>query len=312
MKNILSLSLLSVFLLACNQVTDTQPAPTETIPASAIQALTDQYPGAADILFKTLEKGRVWQVNFTQKSARFSAATSPQKLLIAYQLQTQAVPDSLASLVRNTVIDGGTFTNLRVQNYSWFRDGGNNGQFIFADYDWQGNRYTFRWNVTSLNSQITYTTELLPSNQLEFRTETLLDLPPSIQQSLAAQGAVFSYALVTVDAQGKKQYAVSAQQNTTYYNLTYEENGQLVAATGSANAQYYSFINQLPSAIQTYLQQTPELAGFSNSGQFSLLRKSQYAGLTTYTVNVQKGRQTWFMTFDQQGQLVQRTYLNLV
>ena len=56
----------------------------------------------------------------------------------------------------------------------------------------------------------------------------------------------------------------------------------------------------------------PELAGFSNSGQFSLLSKSQYAGITTYTVNLQKGRQTWFMTFDQQGQLVRRTYLNLV
>jgi hypothetical protein len=312
MKNVLLFSLLCVFQLSCNRVTDNQPTPTETVPASAIQALTAQYPGATDMLFKTLEKGRVWQVNFTQKSARFSAATNPQKLLIAYQLQTQSVPDSLASTVRNTVLDGGTFTNLRVQNYNWFRDSGNNGQFIFADYNWQGNQYTFRWTVTSINGAITYVTELLPSNQLEFRTETLLDLPLAIQQSLTAQGAVFGYALVTVDAQGKKQYVVSAQQNANYYTLTYEENGQLIAVSGSANAQYYSFINQLPASIQTYLQQTPELAGFSNSGQFSLLSKSQYAGVTSYTVNVQKGRQTWFLTFNEQGQLVRRTYLNLV
>ncbi len=264
------------------------------------------------MVFKTLEKNRVWQANFTQQSARYSAAANPQKLLIAYQLQTQSVPDSLSSLVRNTVIDGGTFTNLRVQDYSWFKDGGNSGQFLFADYDWQGNRYTFRWTVTSVNGKITYVTELLPSNQLEFRTETLLDLPLVIQQSLTAQGATFSYALVTVDAQNKKQYAVSVQQNNNYYNLTYAENGQLLTATGSANTQYYSFINQLPASIQTYLQQTPELVEFSNSGQFSLLGKSQYAGVTTYTVNLQKGRQTWFMTFDQQGQLVRRTYLNLV
>ena len=240
MKNVLLLSLLCIIQLACNGVTDDQVAPTETIPAAAIQALTDQYPGAADMVFKTLEKDRVWQVNFTQKSARFNAATSPQKLLIAYQLQTQSVPDSLASLVRNTVLDGGTFTNLRVQNYSWFKDGGNNGQFIFADYDWQGNRYTFRWTVTSINGKITYVTELFPSNQLEFRTETLLDLPLVVQQSMTAQGASFSYALVTVDAQNKKQYAVSVQQNANYYTLTYAENGQLLAATGSANAQYYA------------------------------------------------------------------------
>ncbi|RYF46644.1 MAG: hypothetical protein EOO39_49475, partial [Cytophagaceae bacterium] len=113
MKNVLLLSLLCVFQVSCNRVTDNQPTPTETVPASAIQALTDQYPGAADMVFKTLEKDRVWQVNFTQKSARFSAATNPQKLLIAYQLQTQSVPDSLSSTVRNTVLDGGTFTNLR-------------------------------------------------------------------------------------------------------------------------------------------------------------------------------------------------------
>lgn len=312
MKKVLLLSLLCVIQLACNRVTDDQPAPNETIPTTAIQALTDQYPGAAGMIFKTLEKGRVWQVNFTQKSARYSAATGLQKLLIAYQLETQSVPDSLASLVRNTAIDGGTFTNLRVQDYSWFKDVGNNGQFIFADYDWQGNRYTFRWTVTSINGKITYVTELLPSNQLEFRTETLLDLPLAIQQSLTAQGAAFNYALVSVDTKNKKQYAVTVQQNANWYNLTYEENGQLIAVSGSANAQYYSAINQLPGSIQTYLQQTPELAGFSNSGQFSLLSKSQYAGVTTYTVNLQKGRQTWFMTFDEQGKLVRRTYLNLV
>ena len=312
MKTIKWVWLLCLLSAGCNRVNDIQPNSPEEVPVSAIDAVTGQFPQAENIVFKTLEKNQVWQVNFTQKAARYSAATDQQMLLVAYQLDDRSVPDSLTSLVRNTVIEGGTFSNLRVQNYSWFKDGTNNGQFIFADYNWRGNRYTFRWNVTNINGNITYVTEMFPYYQLEYRTVTLADLPATIQESLKNQQADFSYAVVQTGQDTEKRYTLTVRQSANTPTLTYNGEGTLVMATNSPNTQYYTAINQLPDPIQTYLRNTPELTGFDLGGQFTILAKNSYGPVETYTVNLHKGRETWFMTFNSNGELTTRSYLNLV
>lgn len=314
MKTTVWISLLCLLSAACNRVTDIQPNPnpTEEIPTSAIDAVTGQFPQAEGIVFKTLEKNQVWQVNFTQKAARYNAATNQQMLLVAYQVADRSVPDSLTSVVRNTVIDGGTFTNLRMQNYSWFKDTSNNGQFIFADYDWRGTRYTFRWTVTNLSGKTTYVTELFPYYQLEYRTVTLADLPSSIREPLKNQTLDFNYAVVQVDQQVKKRYGITVKQNSNSFTLNYTDEGLLSSVSSSPTVQYFSEIGQLPTTIQAYLRNTPELAGFGMGGQFTLLAKNKYGMVETYTVNLQKGRETWFLTFNSSGELTTRSYLNLV
>ncbi len=310
--------LLWVLSSACNRVIDSQPmpsiAPAETIPASAIQTVVGQFPQAGNIIFTPLEKNRVWQVSFEEKAVRYQAVTNQQLLLVAYQLANAALPDSLTAQLANTVVEGGTFSNLRVQNYAWFRSATNNGQIILADYEWRGNRYMFRWNITTLNGQITYLTEMLPNTQLEYRTVTLADLPPLIQQSLVDQQVDFDNAEVQIDEQAKKRYSLTVRQTNSVYTLTYDNAGQLVSAVNLNAAQRFTSVSQLPSAIQSYLSNTAELAGFTPSGQFSLLAKTQYSyhNLETYSVNLQKGRQTWFLTFDGRGQLLSRSYLNMV
>ena len=298
---------------ACNRVIDSQPTPVpadETIPASAIQAVVAQFPQAEMMVFNPLEKKQVWQVHFQQKTVPYQAVTNAQRLLVAFQTANPTVPDSLKATLTNTVVAGGVLSNLRLQAYSPVTS--SNDRVVLADYDWLSTRYTFRWTITSLSGQVTYLTELLPETQLQYRTVALADLPPQLQQSLVEQQVDFDNAQVQVDGQAKKRYSLTVRQNSSFYTLLYDDAGQLLGATNLSVAQRYTALSQLPAAIQSYLGRTPELADFTLGGQFSLLAKTLYRGLETYTVNLQKGRQTWFMTFDKAGQLVTRSYLNLI
>ncbi|MVM40198.1 hypothetical protein GO730_25435 [Spirosoma sp. HMF3257] len=304
--------LLGLLTLACHQQADLQPATQETQPANAIAAIRTQFPNAENMLFTSLGTNTLWQVSFAQRNTQYTAATSGQKLLVAYQLKSPTQPDSLVSLIKSTVVDGGAFSNFREQDYSWYNDLANNGKRILADYDWQNTRYTFRWGITTINGNITYVTEVLPFYQLEYRTESVDDLPAPVKQAMANQYLEFSYALVQVDAQGRKRCTVYVRQNNNPFELVYDNEGVLLQASNLQNPQYLNQIDQLPASIQTYLHNTPELAGFALQGQFALLSKSNFGSLQTYRVNLQKGRQTWFMTFDSNGQLISRAYLNLV
>lgn len=305
--------LLCLLSSACNRVIDSQPTPVpanQTIPASAIQAVVARFPQAELMVFAPLEKNQVWRVSFQQKTVPYQAVTNPQLLLVAYQATNPTVPDSLKATLTNSVVDGGVLSNLRLQAYNPVTSP--NDRIVLADYDWQNTRYTVRWTITTLSGQVTYLTELLPETQLQYRTEALADLPPLLQQSLAEQQVAFDNAQVQVNGQAKKRYSLTVRQGSAFYTLLYDDAGQLLGAVNLGVAQHYTAINQLPDAIQSYLSRTPELANFTLGGQFSILAKTPYRGLETYTVNLQKGRQTWLMTFDKVGQLVTRSYLNLV
>ncbi|GAB3997111.1 hypothetical protein GCM10028807_41430 [Spirosoma daeguense] len=298
---------------ACNRVIDSQQTPVpadKLIPTSAIQALVARFPQAEMMVFTPLEKNQVWRVSFQQKTVPYQAVTNSQQLLVAFQTDKSAIPDSLQATLTNSVVEGGVLSNLRLQAYSPLTSP--NDRVVLADYDWQNTRYTFRWTITNLSGQITYLTELLPELQLQFRTEALNDLPPLIQQSLAEQQVDFDNAQVQVDGQGKKRYSLTVRQNSSFYTLLYDDAGQLLGATNLSIAQRYTTVEQLPADIRAYLSRTPELANFTLGGQFSLLAKTTYRGLETYTVNLQKGRQAWLMTFNGQGQFVTRLYVNRV
>lgn len=269
-----------------------------------------QFPQAETMVFTPLEKKQVWQVSFRQKTVPYQAVTNSRLLLVAFQADNSSVPDSLKATLTNSVVGGGVLSNLRLQAYNPLTSP--NDRVVMADYDWQNSRYTFRWTITSLGGQVTYLTELLPETQLQYRTVVLDDLPPLIQQSLAEQQVDFDNAQVQVDGQAKKRYSLTVRQSNSLYTLLYNDAGELLGATNLNVAQRYTAINQLPAPIQSYLSQSPELANFTLGGQFSLLAKTSYHGLETYTVNLQKGRQTWLMTFDRNGQLVTRSYLNMV
>ncbi len=301
----------SLLFFACSRDNSLMPDSSDAPSAQVRARVTTQYPQAENLVAKALEKDRVWQVDFTQNTAQYSAAVSTNQFLASFE-KGGAAPDSLTFLARNTVVAGGTFSNFSVQRYSWYKNPGNYGQRFLADYDWQGTRHTYRWGVTNINGRITFVTEVIPHTQLEYRTENLADMPAPIQQFVQGERASFDFAEVQVDGQGRKLYTVGIRQNDKPFTLLANNDAAIVGISYHPNPQYFTEIGQLPATIQTYLRDTPELTGFGLAGQFTVLAKNQFGALTTYRVNLQKGRQTWFMLFDANGKLVSRNYLNLV
>lgn len=317
MKTIGWVILLGLVSSGCNRVIDSQPLPIdpdETVPPSAIQIVASRYPQAVELVFSPLEKDQVWRVNFQQRATRYQAVTNQQLLLVAYQLTPTVSADSLRATLSNTAISGGTLSNIRLQEYNWYRnvEAIDNGQVILADYSWHGNSYTLRWSAAVLSGQAIYRTELIPQTELDYRTVTLADLPPLIQQSLAEQQTGFTNARVQIDGQSQKHYTLIVPQPNATYTLTYNTAGNLLGAVTTNAIQRFSAVSQLPASIQAYLNSTPELAGFSLGGDQSLLARTDYRGLQTYTVKLQNGQQVWQMTFNSQGQLLTRSYTYMI
>lgn len=303
----------------CNHFVDRQPTPDSGPPAGTVQALTQPYPQAQDILFTTLMPNQLWRATFTQQRQHYQALTSPAQLLTADQLVEGALPDSLARVLDPTVAAGGHFSNPRFRQWQkgWSTLSGNNGPifYLYADYIWQQQPYTAYWQINQLTSGKTwYTVRLLPFQQAAYETRTVIDIPESLQATLREQNLTFVYAWIQVDAFGKPNYTLSVSRQGQSWQLSYDNNGQLIAVSDPKTAQFFQDPAQLPPAIQEYLRR-PELAGFAMGrkggqlgGSSDYSARHTYGSLSTYAVNMENGKQVWEMTFSDKGQLISRNF----
>jgi len=188
--------------------------------------------------------------------------------------------------------------------------------YPYADYTWQQQPYTVYWSITRPpDGNAFYTAYLIPFQKTDYQTRTLADLPETIQAALRDQGLQFTLAQIQVDALNKRRYTLSAQQPSAplkdqYWQFIYDEDGQLLAATNQATAAYFQQPDQLPPAIRQYLQR-PELVGFklgSTGGPFGSFARHTYGSLVTFSINVEKEKQSWVMLFSDKGQLISRSF----
>lgn len=304
---------------SCNRFVDQQPTPDNGPPASAIQALTQVYPQARDIRFATLAANQLWQATFAQQERHFQALVDPRRLVMADKLVEGVVVDSLTRLLEATVVTGGTFGSPRLRQYNgWFGNPviSESEIYLYADYSWQQQLYTARWSLTPpVSGRVIYNLELLPYQQADYQTQMLTDLPESIQAALRQQDLVFTQALIQVGSSGKRRYTLSVQQLSAppgdqFWQLSYSDDGQLLAATNQATATFFQQIEQLPPPIQDYLRR-PELAGFvlSRGGYYGFTSRHTYGSLSTYQISLQKDNQAWGLLFSKEGQLIRRSFL---
>lgn len=298
----------------CNRFIDQQPTPDTGPPAGSVGVLSQMYPQAGDIVFTTLLPNQLWRATFVQQRHRYQALTSPTQMLLVDQLVEGILADSITRLLEPTVMAGGTFSNPRIRHYEWNRTVIHpSGRFIYhyADYTWQGQPYTMYWTIAwPPAGRPFYNLYLQPFQEVAYDTKALTDLPESIQSSLRQQGMSLSLARIQLDGTGKRRYLLSVQQPSAppaeqYWQFTYDDNGQILAAVNDATAQFSQQLDQLPPAIQQYMQR-PEMAGFTLSGSVG---RHTYGPLITYALKVQKDKQYWDMLFTGDGQLISRTFL---
>lgn len=307
-----------LFLLfcGCNRFVDVPTKPDDGPPPASIQSLSARYPQAKGIVFSTLVPNQLWQAAFTQQQKRYKGLVDPSQLLISDQLAEGVLPDSLTRLLEPTVVAGGTFSSPRVRDYEM--NATNliyNGRFryTYADYTWQQQPHTAFWAIIwPITGRPFYNFRLLPFQLAHYQSDKITILPDNIQKSLEQQGLVFTYARITVDGAGKRRYEISAKQPTAplseqFWNFTYDDEAQMLAANNPATAQFFKSLDVLPSAAQRYLQR-PEMAGFVLGGTVPFGRHT-YGSLVTYFFAIEKDKQVWELVFSGDGQLINRSFL---
>lgn len=196
---------------------------------------------------------QLWRATFTQQRQHYQALTSPAQLLIADQLVDGTLPDSLARVLNPTVAAGGHFSNPRFRQWQkgWSTFSGNNGPtfYLYADYIWQQQPHTTYWQINQLTSGKTwYTVRLLPFQQAAYETRALTDIPESLQVTLWEQNLTFVHAWIQVDAFGNPDYTLSVSRPGQSWQLSYDNNGQLIAVSDPKTAQFFQDPAQLPPA----------------------------------------------------------------
>ncbi|GAB3747024.1 hypothetical protein [Spirosoma pomorum] len=300
---------------SCNRFTDQQPTPDTGPSAVTGQAIAREYPQVQSMLFTTLVANQLWQADFTQQRQRYQALVSPGRLITVDQLVEGTLPDSLTRILRSTAVAGGTFSNPRSRQYTgWYTTPRLSGppSYVYADYTWQQQAYTARWYIVRSGSSAPfYYAELLPFQQASYETNTLTDLPESMQSILREQGLTFTYATITIEGFNKRQYTIWVNRQNQAWELTYDNAGEVVAATSPQATQQIRQIDQLPSVIQTYLRRS-ELAGFdlNQSGAlYGYTTRHTYGSLDTYRVSLIKENQGWLFVFSGNGQLISRSFM---
>lgn len=312
MKSRIILACTVVLLGACNKVKDTNPQ-AANVPAQVVQLVKEQYENASNLTFSEIVKDKIWQADFDTPQKKIAAAVNTSNVISSYRLAGDQAPDSLSALLQSFVIKGGTFSNFKEEEYTWYKEG-NYGKTFVADYAWNGGKYLFQWGVTMLSGTATYNLEMAPAIS-KVTSLSQQDLPPAILQYLSQRGVAFERYTVYKNTQEQNTYSVYVSKNNKYFTLLFNNDNILVA--GFEDLTFVDNISSLPENIKNYLASTPEYNDFVVAGQFAHLYKSTYDGVTSYDIVIQKntgtyaGTQVWFITLDQQANVILRNYLAL-
>ena len=101
-RHVFSFVMFLLTLASCDRVNDIQPQTDDSVPVVVLQAIQKSYPAAQSVTFTSLEKGRVWEANFTFSAARLSAflKADGQFLETTRQATTTALPEPASSYIR--------------------------------------------------------------------------------------------------------------------------------------------------------------------------------------------------------------------
>ncbi|GAB2792810.1 hypothetical protein GCM10027275_42210 [Rhabdobacter roseus] len=263
------------------------------------------------MVFTEIVADKIWGVDLQTTEKKVNAAVNKNTIISSYRLAADLPPDSLVNLLNPSVIKGGSFSNYREEEYSWYREG-NYGQRLVADYNWQGKTHRFQWGITMLSGQATYTLEMLSAKS---RVTSLAeeDMPNPIRNYLSQKGLGFSTGTIFKNDQDENMYQVMVSQNNTFFTLLFNNQHTLIG--GSEQPTLLNGVQALPESIRHYLANTPEYKDFVFEGQFARNYKRTYDGVTSYDLCIQKntgtmyGTQVWFITLDQAGNVLVRSYM---
>lgn len=210
--------------IGCNQVDDIQPADTEQVPVTAIQAIKNRYPVAEDILFKTLVKNKLWKVSFNSNSSAFETQVNETAITAPVLRKAGSDFSFYKGLTDRLAIKGGVFSDLKVDD----NDMGLHSAFM--NYELNGKAYRLHYQLAGSSHQITLLSD--------FSTYYVLpdaEVPAKIVKFFSDHSVLLTdYGVfVIVGMDGQKTYGVYYKPGwtgfaTPFSNLYFDKNADLM------------------------------------------------------------------------------------
>ncbi|MBO9613313.1 MAG: hypothetical protein J7619_11485 [Dyadobacter sp.] len=95
----LLLCMLTACMFACDKVEGPEPNPGE-VPQSTAKLLTDSFPDAKNVVFKTILANALWEAHFEEGQVKYYMGLQPGKIVALHKLLGDVVPDSMQQIIR--------------------------------------------------------------------------------------------------------------------------------------------------------------------------------------------------------------------
>ena len=302
------LTLLAVLWLGACRQQEAQPANEfPDVPAAVVQAVRMAYPTATGLSFTELDKGNVWESDFSVQAVDHQAKVSVKgSILEVYALgkadgvtgsQSVTLPAAAKAYIEKTypgyklVAAGeGQYNNQKAYKVALRTE----KEEVTLIFDANGTV------ILEFKAAITPTPET-PKTFPILKTE---ELPAAASSYLRENSLVFAKGMATVDKDSKKTYLVYATKGTTTYELTFDNDGKLIKSSSSTpmptpTTVALKSISELPTAAVAFLTgYTFEKGTLTTSAE----------GKKTYSVAVSKDGKRYEMTFDGDGKVLTNIY----
>ncbi len=291
-----------LWLGACRQQ-EVQPTTTDEfadVPVAVVQAVKGAYPTATNLSFTVIDKGNVWESDFSVQAVEHQAKINAKgSILEVYALgkgdgvtapQSVTLPAAARTYIEKTYptykitgVGEGQYNNQKAYKVQLRGE----KEEVTLVFDGAG--------AVILEYKATITP--IPEVPKTFPITKSDDLPAAASQYLKDNGMTLAKGTASVDKDNKKSYLVYATKGTTTYELVFDNGGKLVRSNSStppAPPVEIKSINDLPAAAIAFL------AGYSFDKGSIIVKE----GKKIYAVVVNKDGKRYEMTFDGDGKVL--------
>jgi hypothetical protein len=306
---LLIICLLSI--TSCNQVNDLQVVVPEAVPSSVIKQVTDRFPLAENLVFKSLVEKQIWEVKFNSEKDRYVSLVDSIQMSQTFRFNSDEIPVEITNMLGKGAFKGGIISQ-NMEDIGFYTTPNRRNKGI---YTLNGQDYVLDWLHLS-----TGTTNLLVSSVLySFAGPELALLPAKMRDFFKSNpDLTFDYAGISIFLNYEKQFDVQVSFDRdgqrVIGRMLFDADGNLKWVTRAfnepASPQDPTNVSEMPEAMRRYLDASPELAEFYTLPTAEFLWRGEYKGYSGYTIRYahKTTLEMCEMYFDKDGKLLLKAY----
>ncbi|GAB2790004.1 hypothetical protein GCM10027275_38590 [Rhabdobacter roseus] len=282
--------------------------PEDKIPVAVVEDLKSKFPNAQDIIYKTVERDKLWEATFMENGKNYYSALGTQGVMVSYLLLTAAPSGTFASILEKVSLPKGKFSDFK-ENTS--TSSSNNAQELTAKYTLDSTAYIFSWFPLDATRK-KYVVQMRYFSKFDYTTHLVGDLPTRAQNIIKDNALIHKSARIFVNEANEKTYH-SLEHDAANNQLDYLFDHRGNSIYSSRNFQgTYTKTAEFPQFAQDYM--ATHAQQFANFPIQSGVRFEE-SGQTGYRFILYRAYpflETYYLYFNDSGTITYLTYEALV